>query len=479
MKLLRSWTEAAPFLVLTTAIAVSSTTGVGIGDSWFDEQRIIGAAALGLAAFLVVFPLTSGLDRPSAFWMLFVLMIGLLSSLFAKRPYLALLEWSVLALIARLVVGTRVLHLRTLSMIGALFGTIVAAAYVTGVVANYISELIFGFAVGWQTLLVGFSNPRFPAHLEALTIPFMFLAWRLGPSRFWRACAVLIAVAWWTCLIGSGSRTAWLALGVALGVVAWLERGRGFPLTRFQGICALLGGISFVVFFLLLPALLGLTSTPEVDRLSDIASMGRRAILWRHGLDEAMANPFLGVGPMHYAYSYNGEGAHPHNFWLQIAAEWGLPAAGVLLAAAILLWQRLTQVAASFRSSSEEGQTGLVLLAAFTVWIVGTQADGFMVVPTSQLASVVVLSLCATFVAMADRQCREVTQTASILHKTLWAMVMLIALSMLASLAFSPFGKSGERERSWREGRENIYFHPRFWQQGWIGPDQDVTATQK
>lgn len=476
----RSWAEASPFLVLILAIAVSSTTGVGVGDSWFDEQRMIGIASLGVAAFLAALTRASWPSRsPVTVALLFLLAIGLLSSLMAQRPYLALLEWSVLALIASLVVGARMSNLRTICVIGALFGAIVATAYVTGVVANYISQLILGFPIGWQTLLVGFSNPRFPAHLEALSIPFLFLAWRLAPGRFWRVSTFVVAIAWWACLIGSGSRTAWLSLGLALGLVAWLERDKGFLLTRFHSICALLGGIAFAIFFLLLPALLDLTSTPEADRLSDLASVGRRAILWRHGFDAAIANPFLGVGPMHYAYSYNGEGAHPHNFWLQLAAEWGLPVAGVALTMVVLLWRRLTQLAASIRSTSEERETGLVLLAALTAWIVGTQADGFMVVPTSQLASAVILPLCAAFAAMTNRHRIEVTQPASTVQKMCWAVMMLIAFLMLASLAFSSFGKSGERERRWREGRENVYFHPRFWQQGWIGPDHDVTARQR
>ena len=477
VKLSRPWIEASPFLVLIIAIAVSSTTGLGIGDSWFDEQRIIGAAALVVAAFLAAFPRARWPSHARvSILLLLVLTIGLLSSFHAQRPYLALLEWSVLALIASLVVGARTSKLRTISIIGASFGMIVATTYATGVIANYISQWTFGFPIGSQTLLVGFSNPRFPAHLEALTIPFLFLAWRLAPGPFSRISTLCIAIVWWACLIGSGSRTAWVSLGLAFGLIAWLERDKGFRLTRFHAICALLGGIVFATFFLLLPSLLDLPSAREADRLSDLASVGTRAILWRHGLDAAIANPFLGVGPMHYAYLYNGEGAHPHNFWLQLAAEWGLPAAVVAVTAIILLWRRLTQLAASNRSTFEERETGLVLLAGLTTWIVGTQADGFMVVPTSQLASAVILPLCAAFATMADRHPVQVTEHASMVQKICWPAVMLVASLMLASLAFSSFGKSGERERRWREGRENVYFHPRFWQQGWIGPEQDVSA---
>ncbi len=408
--------------------------------------------------------------------LLSLLAVGLVSSLTAQRPYVALLEWSMMVIISLLVLGARRLSLHNIRLAGALFGAIVPAAYVSGVVANYVSEVLLGFEVGSLTLLVGFSNPRFPAQLEALSIPFLFLAWRLAPEGFWRASIFVIAIAWWACLIGSGSRTSWISVGIALALVAWLERDRGFAFTRFQCICAALGGVAFLIFFFLLPALLGLTSAIEADRFSNIASVGTRAILWKHGFDAAIAHPLLGIGPMHYAYFFNGEGAHPHNFWLQLAAEWGLPVAGVALSAVVLLWRRLALVVRPGRASTEEQETGLVLLAALTVWIVGTQADGFMVVPTSQLASTVILALCVALAMRTNSIHLRIADPPDIGLRVFWAAMTLIATLTLTSLMFSSFGDSSGRERVWRKEQQNVYFHPRFWQHGWIGPDHDATA---
>jgi O-antigen ligase len=61
----------------------------------------------------------------------------------------------------------------------------------------------------------------------------------------------------------------------------------------------------------------------ESGRFSNFASVGSRWTLWRISMEAALAHPLLGIGPMHFAYVDNGEGAHPHNFWLQLAAEWG------------------------------------------------------------------------------------------------------------------------------------------------------------
>ncbi len=61
-------------------------------------------------------------------------------------------------------------------------------AYVIGVAANYVSEMLLGFEVGSVTFLVGSQIRRFPAQLEVLSIPFLFLAWRMAPPGV-LACA--------------------------------------------------------------------------------------------------------------------------------------------------------------------------------------------------------------------------------------------------------------------------------------------------
>jgi hypothetical protein len=105
----------------------------------------------------------------------------------------------------------------TVETTAALAGAIIPTAYVTGVVANYASALLLDFPVGAETLLVGFSNPRFPAQLQVLTIPLLPLAMQRAPSAFWRVCLGVVAALWWMCFIGSGSRTGWIAITFCRG----------------------------------------------------------------------------------------------------------------------------------------------------------------------------------------------------------------------------------------------------------------------
>jgi hypothetical protein len=55
-------------------------------------------------------------------------------------------------------------------------------------------------------------------------------------------------------------------------------------------------------------------------------------------------------------------------------------------------------------------------------------------------------------------------------------VICLGATTVLATLPFTPFGQPTEREARWRTENPIAAFWPRFWQQGWIGPEADPTA---
>ena len=151
---------------------------------------------------------------------------------------------------------------------------------------------------------------------------------------------------------------------------------------------AVAAAATWLLLFVALPALWEVPASLEGGRLSSVHSVGSRWILWRLSMEAMIANPFLGLGPAHFAYAYNGEGAHPHNFWLQLAAEWGAPAALLSGFVAVAVFLRLRE---SVRQENLDAsrEVGIALLAALIVWGVGTQADGYMVVPTSQVASTI------------------------------------------------------------------------------------------
>jgi O-antigen ligase len=453
-------------------LGLTSTVELGLTVAWFDDQRILSIAALGAAVAAALIGErgrgASNGDRVDAL-VVSVLALGLVSALRASRPEIAMLDWAVYAAMGIVVLRMRVRPDAGAERAAAIFCTAVAAAYSVGVVARYISAIATNTPLGLDTLLVGFSNPRFPAQLEALTIPFLPLAWRLASSRWLRYLVALVAALWWMCFFGSGSRTAWAAVLVACVVLATTGRVSRAWLT-WQAIASIAGLCLHLLLFVGLPYLAGWETSIEGSRFAQTGSIEARLALWKIALEDVIRSPVLGVGPMHFAFETNGEGAHPHNFWLQLASEWGLPACLILASGAALLLARLYAFVCGRQPKSDEASLSVCVLAAFVVWCVGTQADGFMVVPTSQLASTVVLML-AVGIATARPIGTKIPGTGMGCK-----VVAALALTAFAMLPFTHFGRPAEREAVWRAQHPTAILWPRFWQQGWIGPDQDPTA---
>lgn len=463
--------EVVP-VALGSALAVSCTTGIGIGNSWFDEQRIICCCVL---AALVATRLANGADiTKSPRWevVLFaVFVLGLAASMSALLPYAALIEWAVLTLMTVLIVSAPRTSITTLGLSAAIGVGIIVTCYLAAVLTGYITSLSLGMRVGPATLLAGFSNPRFPAQLQVLTLPFAPLIVSHCRQRPLRALAVCLGALWWMCLIGSGSRTGWICMTLSAAAVLFASE-YGTRWVRSQAELALLGLFSWIVFFFAIPAFLGLSSDMDLDRLANLSSFDARLELWTLSLRSIRAHPLLGIGPMHFAYSYNGIAAHPHNFWIQLAAEWGLPAAIIAGVAAGTLLVRSIR-AASAVSSSSEAIFGSCVVAALVSWIVGTQADGFMVIPTSQLASTLVLYVAVSWLRTTSADTNSAMAPFGIHSKWPLRVTAACASGILLLMPLSPFGHPTERERIWRDAHPTDLLLPRFWQQGWIGPDQD------
>jgi hypothetical protein len=97
-----------------------------------------------------------------------------------------------------------------------------------------------------------------------------------------------------------------------------------------------------------------------------------------------------------------------------------------------------------------------------------------MVIPTSQAMSAAVLALAVMWLRLAAPATRPSVpgRFTAIVATCLCAT----ALVVLAALPASDFGQMTRREQSWQADHPGAMMWPRFWQQGWIGPDNDPSA---
>lgn len=338
-------------------------------------------------------------------------------------------------------------------------------AFLVGPAAAYLCLVLFprwlalataGLSFNPGAFFVGFENPRFFGHWVTLTLPLMvFMAQKAARHdriHVW-GCWMLVA-AWTAFLIASGTRGSWLSLGI-VAMLLPLAGVSGLKLARGMLLALVLGIFTYGILFLLIPlSAQGDVRALGADRLPEIAQLSRRELLWSLALDGIVSSPLLGAGPMMFSALSNPVGAHPHNLFLQIAYEWGVPCA--LALGACVVRAGVIQLAECRR---EGDGPRAALLACIAGGLMQAQVDGILVMPFSQTLFAV---LCAWLIALG----RRAVPSASI---GLSERVVLATCAIMLFLACLPELRELEHweQRGLERSGINLYL-PRFWAQGVI-----------
>jgi O-antigen ligase len=169
----------------------------------------------------------------------------------------------------------------------------------------------------------------------------------------------------------------------------------------------------------------------------------------------AIANPWIGVGPMHYSAIYNPIAAHPHQVVLQWLAEWGFPATGLALllgVSGLLHGSRCLR-----QASANELDAGLWV--AIVGALVLAQVDGVFVMPYTEtwLALLIGLALARWSKQASARTGQRLACAIITIPVVLILGKVLISEAPTLPVTASDYRK--EHHAGWT---------PRFWSQGWI-----------
>lgn len=349
---------------------------------------------------------------------------------------------------------------------GATLGTLAYNALILGLSVLVILQGQVPRAVDLTT---GYNNVRFFNHVQTVALP---LVAAYGATVY-RSTKYRWVFAWTLCsgfalLFASGGRATALAI-VGACMLAWLVvRGAALPVVRRLATAAALGYALYAAVFLLLPTALGFANESGLlERAASTGSVATRLHLWRVALGQIAASPWSGVGPMHYAHFPNGEAAHPHNIYLQIAAEWGLPLMVLVLAMiAIGLTAWIRRIRRLGEAPAAREGAGW-LLCALAILVDG-MASGNFVMPISQVWIAVAAGFALRWWrATSDAGGPEARPPAGVARGcALGAAALLIWLAAVSIADLRHLDTVLEASRAIGTGSTHI--NPRYWSSGWF-----------
>ncbi|MGZ5202670.1 MAG: O-antigen ligase family protein [Telluria sp.] len=400
--------------------------------------------------------------------------LGLISSAVAFAPRYAFYETSslLLLLLVALAAGRAMANDRsTITRALQVFGA-VATLYALKIVVVYLSVWILHAIPEVGDFTPGFSNIRHFNHTETVGLPLLALLYALAQkgSRL-RAVWLVTAAIWCAVLLATGGRGTAVGLLAGAVVTLALRRRAALPFLRPFLLACVAGAVMYLVFFVLLPTMVGRLPFGEAGSLvqrtvADPAS--GRTLLWKRAVELIVAHPWLGVGPLHFAHDGAdlNIGAHPHDWVLQIAVEWGIPALLALCTAigfaARGLWRAGRLIAPADKADH----------AMFAAWLfIGTAVvvdglvSGNLVMPQSQLMIVFFLA-CAAGWTWTVVPASSAGQS----HAAAFATRLLaVAAALTLAWAVGPrFMDKGTEALTGSPDTTQGYVWPRLWREGFF-----------
>lgn len=317
-----------------------------------------------------------------------------------------------------------------------------------------------------RLLIHGFSNRRFFGQFATLIWPLLIALSITAalPMRWRRALTISAALLMWTILI---SQTRGTVYGLIAGITAVVLIGIRSPWFTAAARSVIAGIVIYITLIWIPGWLRG--DWGAIEFHLDDAGLSGRGALWQAAWQAMQTHPWLGIGPMAFAALPNVSNAHPHNALLQIAAEWGVPAAMVALGLSLWgLWRLLLTLRAHPHSAWGTGLS-VALLSALAQALV----DGVVVMPMSQIALIACTALAVAWQQSTIATPPATTSTYAALRLRLTAATLL--LTMLSSLALTlqaPTNGLLQLQECKQHARVSESVAPRFWSCGTLPGDQ-------
>lgn len=457
----------AAIFILAVALLIFSTTAIRIWHPeyfWHNQQRVAQLGLLITALLFFSFLAQSFIPKMALAVLLIIFILGLFSTYLAQWPEWALKEWARYVGLVALAVMVASLAYANKRAYAFVFGLMVAVGSLLAV----FFMILYGLKMTSDTRLIdanrlftGFSQLRAFGQFQVVLFPVLTLVF----SDFYRRQKNLFAflvfsvfALHWCIAFSLAGRGLWLGLSAAaIGIV--LAHRPAIQLVRIQLFAAVIGLLLYGVLFHLVPFVLDI----EVKLYDNLrTSLSGRHLLWGWAWDMALANPWLGAGPMHFATVYSNLGAHPHQVVLQWLAEWGFVVTG--LAIVLAGWGVLHGLGC-VRAQKKGFELDACLWMAIVGALVLAQVDGVLVMPYIEtwLAILIGLSLARWSKA----------KSVGLGTRSLMLALTLPAMLVLLKVVLTEVPQVPQLEKPYANDPRPGW-NPRFWQKGWIPMRQEV-----
>lgn len=397
-----------------------------------------------------------------------VLGVGILSSVLAPAPFYAFLEVGHFVLLFALagIVASAIRRKPKRAewfLLGAL--GLSALLYAVYFAVRYGGSLALPtLEIGRETVS-GFANTRFFNQYQTWTLP-LLVGLVASLPRKWRtaqAIAFFLAALWWTLVFASNVRGTVLAVFIGAVGVWLLFRSRAHRWLVVQaGAVIAGGGLYFLLFYL------GGEVAPQVvERLGEVGQ-SRRTQHWMKCLNMAWTHPWLGVGPMHYAWPPNdfAVAAHPHSAFFQWLAEWGLPSTVIM--GSLTVWGGWSWMRHERETAAEpenfQTEVGIALIAAVLAGASHAMVSGLIVMPVSQILLAVVGGWAWGRYSFAGKDAN--------LRSSRWSHVILcvviVGSMFTVGASLQDLTTVEERREAFLEAVDRNVLSPRYWTQGYL-----------
>jgi O-antigen ligase len=348
------------------------------------------------------------------------------------------------------------------------------SAYSISVITIMLTASISSGKIQSAELFFGYDNFRFYNHVQTICLPLLAL---VTASQCCSKRVIFIAwmglVTGFALLIVSAGRATAIGLLLAsiLSLFIFKSNARSFVWHLF--LAAILGALLNILIIFIIPTIINghpaafeVQNTQEARKLLTTSS---RDYLWDLSLQYIWQHPWFGIGPMHFAHYPNAKAGHPHNIYLQVAAEWGIP---MMLSCLFIALRGLKQMSSAIRLCLDKShQTiGIALFSGCVAVMVDGGFSGNFVMPISQMwiAVLIGLSISWTRSQQTEKSFTAPSQTDIYLSRGFKILLLTSQLWLIWSIYPEIIDLPAHLEQVKRQLPHTLPNAPRFWSFGWF-----------